>query len=180
MQNFKMKITIAELVDLVNEKTLLKLQRKVISKFEWTQNNKIRITYTNGAVEHYGCYSDCYATLNAKYRLDLQSYDPVFLPRSNIKELPKAVAKKKKNHHIERILLRLKKVLKNVEKSKKSIHLNMAEIQQALFSLKQDIFMANPYDLNVALQELYHKTYPGDKEMFVYFEKIKKELDSYG
>lgn len=176
-----MKITISELVDLVNEKTLLKLQRKIISQFELTPNRKIRITYTNGAVEHYGCYFDCFAALNTKYRLNLHLYDHGFIPLGNDNtEESKVVVKKKNNPNVERIILRLTKILNRIEKSKKSIHFNLAEIQQAIFLMKKEIFLCNPYDLKVALSDLYNKIYANDQEMVIYFERIKKEIDSLG
>jgi hypothetical protein len=176
-----MKISIAELVDLVNEKTLLKLQKKAIAKYEWTPNKKIRITYTNGTVEHYGCYFDCFAALNAKYRLNLEPrYSDLTLFGNNKNEEEETVVKKKSNPHIDKIILRLTKVLNRIEKSKKSIHFNLAEIQQAVFMMKKDIFLCNPYDLKVALSDLYNKLYASDKDMVVYFERIKKEIDSFG
>lgn len=176
-----MKITVSELVDLVNEKTLLKLQRKVIEKFEWTQNKKIRITYTNGTVEHYGSYFDCFTTLNAKYRLDLEAPNINFFSFTNNKsEDEETFVKKKSNPHIDRIIIRLTGILDKIERSKKRVHFNIAEIQQAIFLMKKDILLCNPYDLSVSLQELYTKQYGGDKDMFVYFERIKKEIESFG
>ncbi len=176
-----MKITISELVDLVNEKTLLKLERKVIEKFELTPNKKIRITYTNGAVENYGSYFDCFSTLNAKYRLNLEPYNSDLNAYGNKKsEDEETSVKKKSNPHIDKIITHLIKILDGIEKSKKRVHFNIAEIQHAIFSMKKDIVLCNPYDLSESLLELYNERYGGDKDMFVYFERIKKEIDSFG
>ena len=179
--NSPMNTTIPELVVLVNQKTLQKLQKEIIARFEWTPNKKIRIVYANGVTEHYGCYYDCFETLNSKYRLNLESdRNSIKLQHHDNRGQSETNLHKKQNSHIKKIIYHFKKTLDKIERSKKTVHLNMAEIKQTIFIMKREILLCNLNDLLAALSYLYKREYLEDKDMFIYFEAIKKEIESFG
>ncbi|MBU0632643.1 hypothetical protein KKA17_08355 [bacterium] len=174
-----MKITPTELADLVNEKTLLTLGRAIISKIELTPNKKISVIYSNTTIENYGCFTDCLETLNAKFNLKLDN-SHLLKFQSNvpkrIKQDSTLLFKRNTNSHIISVI---KSTLDKVQKSKKNVYLNMSEIKKTISSLKGKILLSDQEALNMSISNLYKRSYFADKDMLIYIDAIRKEINSF-
>lgn len=56
------------LINSINDKTMKRIGKKAILRYERTVNGKIKISYQNN-VEYFSCSFDCFYTLDAKYKL---------------------------------------------------------------------------------------------------------------
>ena len=144
-----MNITLTELIDMINKKTLLRLNKAMICHYECTKNKKIRITYQNGVVECYGCTIDCLETLNAKYNLRLtlnKEHAVLFDNRRQSNKDADPIFQQKNNPLIDEIINVLKELFNKIEKSKKSVYVNITEIKKTVNSIVYIVYEAYPYN----------------------------------
>lgn len=67
------------LINSINDKTMKRIGKKAILRYERTVNGKIKISYQDN-VEYFGCRFDCFYTLDAKYKLGYREkmFPPIF------------------------------------------------------------------------------------------------------
>ena len=164
-------------IDLLNEKTILKLQRKMLKKYEITPNGKIRIHFFDERKENYSSQYEVIMCLNARFNLGLISKSQP----TNINQ----------DEHIEEnqifrqyrdrkdsVIRRLKSLLNDLNASSYSeFHDNIIQIKKTISLMKEDLALFIASDLLIQFDEIYYKdSNSTNKTMLIYADTIREEL----
>ena len=162
------------IIDILNQKTMLTLQKEIIEKFEVTQNGKIRIHFYNGVIENYGSIYEATMYLNTRFKLELIS-KPVKV--HNNEEFDENDISKRYNNQKESVLKMLENLLSYLnESSSTNAPNNMMKIKETIFFRKKDLSLFVPSDLLVQFDKIYQENFVNTKTMDRYADAIRKEL----
>ena len=162
---------ISELIEKINEKTILKLNRKVVQDFEIISKNKIRIFYLNGKIEDFGNEYDCVSILGMKYNLKLKiniKMKSQFIHQNEIEKF--------NGSSLDTVIDIINRTLLSAQRSKTTTYTNIEEIKVVLYTNKKDLLLCKQSELLSAFAYLYKESYEEDKDMFIYFDAINKEI----
>lgn len=159
---------IEDIIICINNKAITSgLKREPILKCERTQNNKIKIIYTNGNNENFCCEEDCLHTLNAKYSLKLYN-------EYNVKEIIKI--KKRNNKNFMYALISLLDSF--VDKEEKMVD-NLQVLKEFLEREISNIELKSHNEAYSKMRDIYKDRYLLNKSMFIYIDTVNKVFEDY-
>ena len=70
----------------------------------------------------------------------------------------------------------INRTLLSAQRSKTTTYTNIEEIKVVLYTNKKDLLLCKQSELLSAFAYLYKESYEEDKDMFIYFDAINKEI----
>ena len=140
------------IINKVNNKTLEKLNKKIIKKIITTKNNKYIVYFLNGNQKNFSSLNETYEYFKYSYKLEKNN-----IISKNNKIIFKPFKKEiNLNIYIE-ILDYIKNMLMNIIYSEQSEYIKELNIEEDLYKIKNLILKTNKTILNEKIRRLYEK-----------------------
>jgi len=168
-------------IKIVNEKTLKKLGRKTIKSINYTVNKKIIVHFFDKEIEYFSSLEEAFVKFDLNYHLkilDTKEENDLIIKINSLKDKNFKEENNTKKDKMNNLIENIRKLLFEVLNLNKSTYITELNLEEGLYSLKEDIQKVQKNILKERLIRMGESSFD-DLDIHIYITKINQVIDSF-